>query len=64
VPGLVNEAALKDLLVCPQCRGELALEKEVTEGPEVLSGRLTCQGCKKDYVIEEGIPRMVINPSA
>lgn len=51
-----------DLLVCPSCRGKLALQASLTEGGEIIEGKLTCSECRKSYAIEGGIPRLV--PSA
>jgi len=46
-----------DLLACPACRAPLTLHNG-TAGP-VESGRLRCEGCQKDYPIEQGIPHFV-----
>jgi len=44
---------LIEILVCPQCKGDLALnEKE--DG-------LLCQNCRLKYNIQDGIPIMLIH---
>ena len=48
-----------DVIVCPQCKGELALETRAKEGAEVVEGSLTCSACGKAYLITKGVPRFV-----
>lgn len=50
---------LLDLLVCPVCKGELALRSEEIAGGEIVSGELACMGCGKTFPIAAGIPRFV-----
>jgi SAM-dependent methyltransferase len=54
---------LVELVVCPRCRGPLSLTAEVTEGEEVLEGRLSCGACG-DFPITRGIPRLLPAASA
>lgn len=52
----------KDLLqwlVCPDCRGNLQLEEENSEGAEVREGKLRCTKCVAVFPIARGIPRFV-----
>ncbi len=44
---------LLDILVCPQCKGELELV-------ETGSG-LTCNSCRLRYPIRDGIPVMLVD---
>lgn len=48
-----------DILACPDCGDEQALELEVTEesGGDVIAGSLTCPGCGKHFPVTGGIPR-------
>lgn len=52
---------LLKVLACPKCFGELSCS--VTQAGEsdedVLTGTLTCEGCRNQYPIEESIPRFV-----
>ena len=53
------KVAALDVIVCPQCKGELTLETQAKEGAEVTEGSLTCHGCGKAYPITKGVPRFV-----
>jgi uncharacterized protein YbaR (Trm112 family) len=44
---------LLDILVCPQCKGELEYHPEKPE-------RLICRHCKLAYRVEDDIPVMLI----
>ena len=44
---------LLDILVCPQCKGELILEND--------ESGLICNACKLKYRIEDEIPIMLID---
>ncbi len=44
---------LLEILVCPQCKGEL----ELTSGEDGLD----CNVCKLKYLIQDGIPIMLID---
>lgn len=45
------DEALKKMLVCPECRGELEMHEEVQE--------IHCLACKVIYPIEDDIPVML-----
>ncbi|MFQ5508591.1 MAG: Trm112 family protein [Leptospirillia bacterium] len=45
--------ALRAVLVCPQCKGELRDET----GPEAL----VCDVCRLRYLVEDGIPVMLVD---
>jgi len=47
------------LLCCPSCLRELVLESGEPEGSEVFSGKLLCEGCRKEYEIRFGVPNLV-----
>jgi len=47
------------LLVCPACHGDLALDAAACGSSFVESGRLPCAPCGVDYPIVRGIPRFV-----
>src|SRR5688572_9789720 len=48
-----------DVIVCPHCKGELALVTSVKEAAEIIEGTLTCKACGKAYPITKGVPRFV-----
>jgi SAM-dependent methyltransferase len=48
-----------DVVVCPQCKGDLTLETSVKEANEILEGSLTCTQCGQLYPITKGVPRFV-----
>ncbi len=50
---------LLDILVCPACKGELALGSDQVAGGDIVSGTLACEGCPGRYAIVDGIPRFV-----
>jgi len=47
---------LLDIIVCPDCKGELNVD---SDKDYVLEGTLTCKSCDKKYPISNGIPRFV-----
>lgn len=48
-----------EILVCPLCKGDLALAVDNEEGGEILAGTLTCSQCNEAYPIEDGIPNLL-----
>ncbi len=48
---------LLDLLVCPQCKGDLEYRTEPTE-------TLVCHRCRLVYAVEDDIPIMLIDEAA
>ena len=50
---------LMEILVCPVCKGELALKVEQEEGDEVVEGSLDCAACDESYPIEDTIPNLL-----
>jgi SAM-dependent methyltransferase len=48
-----------DVLVCPGCKENLALDAAVVERREILDGTLTCPSCHAQYPIRSGVPRFV-----
>ena len=50
-----------DLLSCPHCEGDVALEVAPTSRAEddILEGILSCPTCARDFPITNGIPRFV-----
>ncbi|MFO7982220.1 MAG: methyltransferase domain-containing protein [Desulfuromonadales bacterium] len=53
---------LLNYLICPTCLPvEIGLEclDSQTEGSEITAGRLHCSGCRRDYVIENGIAHLL-----
>lgn len=48
---------LLDLLACPGCGGDLALEPTHVDGEDVVDGRLRCRGCGREAPVTGGIPR-------
>jgi uncharacterized protein YbaR (Trm112 family) len=51
--------SLLDRLVCPACRGSLALTSTTSDGDAIIEGRLACGGCRTAYPITRGIPRLL-----
>jgi len=51
--------SLMDILCCPVCKGDLALQVEKEDEKEVLEGKLYCAACNVDYPIHEGIPDLL-----
>ncbi|MFZ1023657.1 MAG: methytransferase partner Trm112 [Thermoplasmata archaeon] len=50
---------LMEILCCPVCKGDLALETTRAEGTEIIEGMLRCQKCKNTYPIQDGIPDLL-----
>ena len=48
-----------EILVCPVCKGELALTVEAEDGDEVVTGSLFCAACDESYPIEDTIPNLL-----
>ena len=49
--------SLLELIVCPGCRGVLALRDATPEAGEVMEGTLVCVGCDRTYPVRRGVPR-------
>jgi uncharacterized protein len=50
---------LLEILCCPLCRGDLKLESKERQGPEIVTGNLTCTKCHTEYPIADGIPDLL-----
>ena len=50
---------LLNLLVCPTCKGTLALEVKEEDGGEIVAGSLRCQECSESYPIQDSIPNLL-----
>lgn len=48
-----------DILCCPVCKGDLKLEVQRQDGPEIMEGTLACARCRHAYPIEDGIPNLL-----
>jgi len=48
-----------DILCCPVCKGDLALEVKNENEMEILEGELRCAACGVIYPIHEGIPNLL-----
>jgi len=51
--------SLMDILCCPVCKGDLALQVEKEDEKAVLDGKLPCAACNVDSPIHEGIPDLL-----
>src|SRR5476649_1610006 len=52
--------ALLDILACPDCGGDLLLERSESDvSGNVITGSLQCGACHSAYAIRGGIPRFV-----
>lgn len=47
------DAALKEILACPRCKGDLEIDE--------AHGEIRCRACHLVYPIEDGIPVMLID---
>lgn len=56
------KTSLLPRLACPKCGGELrfcAIEGALPQsGQDAAAGRLSCEGCRAEYPIEAGVPRL------
>lgn len=50
---------LLELLACPDCGGELAMEAGRRDGDEITDARLECSGCGRGFPVYRGIPRLL-----
>ena len=50
---------LEAILCCPVCKSGLALSITRETKNEIISGKLRCEACRSDYLIEDGIPNML-----
>ncbi len=50
---------LMQILVCPVCKGELALTVTERDGEEIVTGSLYCSVCDFHYPITETIPNLL-----
>ena len=50
---------LLEIVVCPECKGELSLNVTSLEREELKEGLLVCKGCAKNYPVKNFIPRFV-----
>jgi uncharacterized protein YbaR (Trm112 family) len=48
-----------EVLVCPECKGELTLVVTKEDGGEIVEGTLTCQSCNEEYPIQDTIPNLL-----
>ena len=47
---------LLSILVCPRCKGELAVQRD----PDGAEQSLDCAACELSYAVEDGIPVMLV----
>lgn len=45
-----------DIVCCPTCKSSLTLEIKKEVDDEIIKGVFTCEKCKCDYEVIEGIP--------
>ena len=50
---------LMEILVCPLCRGPLALHVDEENEREIVTGSLTCKQCNETYPISDTIPNLL-----
>lgn len=53
---------LLEVLCCPACRGDLVLASRQVEDDEVITGTLSCGGCRRAFQVEDGIPLLIARP--
>ena len=52
---------LMEILACPKCKFHpLELKLTKVEKGEIVTGVITCPKCHIDYLIDDGIPNMII----
>ncbi|MBI2857374.1 MAG: methytransferase partner Trm112 [Chloroflexi bacterium] len=47
------------ILVCPVCKGKLALSVSEENEREIVAGNLYCGQCRETYPIEDTIPNLL-----
>lgn len=47
---------LLKLLICPDCKGKVAIERGVIEAEEITDGALKCSSCKRLFQVVRGVP--------
>ena len=47
------------ILCCPTCKGKLVLRIIEGKNDEIINGSLTCEKCKTEYKIVDGIPDLL-----
>lgn len=50
---------LMEILVCPLCKGDLALTVDDEQDGEIVTGSLHCEACREIYPIVDRIPNML-----
>ncbi len=50
---------LMEILACPLCKGELALDIEEENEREIVAGSLYCAKCEQRYPIVDTIPNLL-----
>ena len=50
---------LMEILACPLCKGDLALNIEEANEKEVITGSLLCAKCHQRYPIVDAIPNLL-----
>jgi uncharacterized protein YbaR (Trm112 family) len=57
--GGLMKKELMEILACPVCKGELALNVEQKDDQEIVTGSLHCAKCPQDYPIRDTIPNLL-----
>src|SRR5580704_5387115 len=47
-------------LSCPNCHGQLEVNRATGNGESIEDGTLSCPSCSQSFSIEEGVPRMFV----
>jgi len=50
---------LLDILACPLCKGDLALEVFEENEKEIVTGKLSCKACKEFYFMQDATYNML-----
>jgi uncharacterized protein YbaR (Trm112 family)/protein-L-isoaspartate O-methyltransferase len=50
---------LIEFLACPDCYGDLELEKQQGDRSQIREGELRCQTCRRLFPIRHGVPRLL-----
>jgi SAM-dependent methyltransferase len=54
--------SLLALLACPMCHHSLDIHPETLDDRDIITGKLTCQGCDGSFLIVRGVPRFLPGP--
>ena len=60
-PGPGLDPKLLEIIVCPDCRGELAVQPVAAESGPTAGTELVCQSCGLAYPVRDDIPVLLVD---